>query len=124
MKEYPYKPWNYYSLSKNPNITYDIINKTINMNFNTIKVLLAVILFLCIFDMPYDYYQFVRIAATLGFAHLAYSANKQNLDSEVITYLILVLVFQPFATVHLNKITWNVIDLVVAVGLLMTLNRK
>lgn len=94
------------------------------MNFNTIKVLLAVILFLCIFDMPYDYYQFVRIAATLGFAHLAYSANKQNLDSEVITYLILVLVFQPFATVHLNKITWNVIDLVVAVGLLMTLKRK
>ena len=94
------------------------------MKFNTIKIILAVILFMCLLNMPYSYYQFVRIGATLGFAHLAYSANKQNLDSEVITYIILVLVFQPFATVHLNKITWNVIDLVVAVGLLMTLKRK
>lgn len=92
------------------------------MRFNTIKIILAVILFICLLDMPYGYYQFVRIAATLGFAHLAYSANKQNLDSEFITYIILVLVFQPFATVHLNKITWNVIDVIVGFGLFVSLN--
>ncbi len=94
------------------------------MKFNTIKIILAVILFMCLLDMPYSYYQFVRIGATLGFAHLAYSANKQNLDGEVITYIILTLVFQPFATVHLNKITWNVIDVIVGVGLLLSINKN
>jgi hypothetical protein len=91
------------------------------MKFNTIKIILAVILFMCLLDMPYGYYQFVRIAATIGFVYLAYSANKQNIDNEVIPYIVLVMIFQPFATVYLSKITWNVIDVIVGVGLLVTL---
>ena len=89
---------------------------------NTITIILSILLFLCLADMPYGYYQFVRIAATLGFAHLAYSANQQNIDNEVIPYIVLVMIFQPFATVHLNKITWNVIDVIVGIGLLVSLN--
>jgi len=94
------------------------------VNYNTIKTALAVILFICLLDMPYGYYQFVRITATAGFAYLAYSAKKQNINDEVIPYIILVMVFQPLATVHLSKIAWNIIDVLVGIGLLVTIKKK
>lgn len=93
------------------------------MNYNTIKIVLAVILFICLFDMPYGYYQFVRIAMTFGFSYLAYYANKLNKENEFIPYIVAVMVFQPFATVYLSKITWNVIDVVIGIGLLSTIKK-
>lgn len=94
------------------------------MNINTIKITLAIILFLCLLDMPYGYYQFVRIAMTFGFSYLAYSANKLNRDNEFIPYIVAVMVFQPFVIVHLNKTTWNVIDVIAGVALLLTIKKK
>jgi hypothetical protein len=88
---------------------------------NTIKGGLAVILFLCLLNMPYEYYQFVRLICTAGFAYLAYSASKNNIDNEIIPFVFLILVFQPFATVALSKITWNVIDVIVGVGLIINI---
>lgn len=94
------------------------------MNYNSLKIVLAVILFICVLDMPYGYYQFVRIAMTFGFSYLAYSANKLNRDNEFIPYIVAVMVFQPFAIVHLNKTTWNVIDVIAGVALLLTIKKK
>ena len=36
-----------------------------------VKIGLAVLLFVCLLDMPYGYYQFVRVAATLVFVLFA-----------------------------------------------------
>lgn len=94
------------------------------MNINTIKITLAIILFLCLLDMPYGYYQFVRIAMTFGLSYLAYSANNLNRDNEFIPYIVAVMVFQPFVIVHLNKTTWNVIDVIAGVALLLTIKKK
>lgn len=91
----------------------------------SIKIILACLLFLCVLNMPYGYYQFVRIACVLGFSLLAYNSYKNDNDfTNVITYVFLVLVFQPFNTVGLNKITWNVIDIVVGIGLLISLKKE
>lgn len=40
-----------------------------------IKVILAFLFFLCLADMPYGYYQFVRFAGLVGFTILAYQVN-------------------------------------------------
>jgi hypothetical protein len=85
---------------------------------NTIKGAITVILFLCLLDIPYEYYRFVRIACTIGFAYLTYYASKNNIDNEIIPFVFLTLIFQPFATVELSKITWNVIDVIVGFGLI------
>jgi hypothetical protein len=85
---------------------------------NTIKGAIAVILFICLLDMPSEYYHFVRISCTFGFAYLTYSASKNNIDNEIIPFVFLTLIFQPFATVALSKITWNVIDVIVGLGLI------
>jgi hypothetical protein len=91
----------------------------------SIKITLAFLLFLCVLNMPYVYYQFVRIACVLGFSLLAYDSYKNDNDfTNVITYVFLVLVFQPFNTVGLNKITWNIIDIIVGIGLLISLKKE
>lgn len=43
-----------------------------------IKVVLAFLFFLCLLDMPYGFYQVARFAGLIGFAVLAYQANKQG----------------------------------------------
>jgi hypothetical protein len=43
-----------------------------------IKIILAILFFLCLADMPYGFYQFVRFAGLIGFAILAYQAHEQG----------------------------------------------
>jgi len=42
-----------------------------------IKIALAILLFLCLLDMPYGYYQFVRFVALIGFGILTYKAIEE-----------------------------------------------
>lgn len=70
--------------------------------------------------MPYGYYQFVRFAAMVGFAYLAYSANEQSNRNEVFLYIVLALLFQPFIKIALGRTIWNIVDVVVAIGLVLS----
>ena len=91
---------------------------------NIIKIILAILLFLCLLNMPYGYYQFVRFASMIGFAYLAYSANEQNYKNEVFIYISLAILFQPFIKIALGRIIWNIVDLIVGIGLLLSLFRN
>lgn len=94
------------------------------MNTNIIKIVLAVLFFLCLADMPYGYYQFVRFAGLVGFAILAYQANQQGRQTEMIIYGVLALLFQPFFKIALGREIWNIIDVVVGICLLVSVFRK
>lgn len=87
---------------------------------NFIKITLALLLFLCLADMPYGYYQFVRFAALVGFAILAFQANEQKNQMETVMYVALALLFQPFFKVALGRTLWNVVDVIVGIGLLIS----
>jgi len=71
--------------------------------------------------MPYGYYQLVRFLALVGFAYLSYQANQQNNNTATIIYAALALLFQPFFKIALGRDLWNIVDVVVAIGLLITL---
>jgi len=88
---------------------------------NLLKITLALLLFLCLFNMPYGYYQFVRFAAMGGFLWLGWQANQQGKSNEVFLYVLLALLFQPFIKVALGRTLWNIVDVVVGVGLLLSL---
>ncbi|HNC65245.1 MAG TPA: hypothetical protein PK075_11395 [Chitinophagales bacterium] len=85
-----------------------------------IKIVLAVLFFLCLADMPYGFYQFVRFVALIGFAILAYQANQQGKQTEMIIYGALALLFQPFFKIALGRELWNIVDVVVGIGLLIS----
>lgn len=65
-------------------------------NSSIIKIILAVLMLLCLLDMPYGFYQFVRFVALVGFGILAYKANQEDSQTEMIIYGGLALFFQPF----------------------------
>lgn len=86
-----------------------------------IKIVLAIVLLLCLLDMPYGFYQLVRFMALIGFGILAYKANEQNKNTEMIIYGGLALLFQPFFKIALGREMWNIVDVIVGIGLIANL---
>ena len=89
-----------------------------------IKLVLAVLFLLCLADMPYGFYQFVRFLALIGFGILAWESGQRNYSSEMLVYVALAILFQPLFKIALGRSLWNIIDVVVAVGLLWSLVRS
>lgn len=87
----------------------------------TIKIVLSILLFLCLLDMPYGFYQFVRFVALIGFGVLTYKANEQERQTEMIIYGALALLFQPFFKIALGREMWNIVDVIVGIGLIGSL---
>ncbi len=86
-----------------------------------VKASLSLLFLMCLLHMPYGYYQAVRFIAMLGFILLAYFSNKQNHKIEAITYIALALLFQPFIKVALGRTVWNILDVIVSAGLIISL---
>ena len=79
---------------------------------------------LCLLDMPYGYFQIVRFAGLVGFTILAYQSNQQGGQIEMIIYGGLALLFQPFFKIALGRQMWNIVDVVVGIGLIISIFMK
>jgi hypothetical protein len=88
---------------------------------NAIRIVLTIILFLCLADMPYGYYEFIRFSALIGFAILAFQAHQSGREIEMLICASLALLFQPFFKVALGRELWNIVDIVVGVGLILSI---
>jgi hypothetical protein len=107
------------------NTRYRIVLHKILLSMDkAIKIILAILFFLCLADMPYGFYQFVRFAGLIGFAILAYQAHEQGRQTEMIIYSGLALLFQPFFKIALGREIWNIVDVVVGIGLLISMFMK
>ena len=84
---------------------------------NNIKLILAALLLLCLAPMPYGYYQFIRLASMIVFTIMAYQYFEREKMPLAITFGGLALLFQPFIKIALGRTMWNVVDVVVAIGL-------
>ena len=87
----------------------------------TIKIILSLLLFVCLINMPFGYYQLVRFLAMVVFGILAYLAFKQNRESEMIVYIVLAVLFQPLFKIALGRELWNVVDILVGIGLIVSI---
>lgn len=84
------------------------------------KIILAILMFICLADVPYGYFQFVRFAALVGFGILAIAASNEDNQTEMFIYGALALLFQPFFKIALGRQVWNVVDVIVGAGLLIS----
>jgi len=91
------------------------------INVELIKLIAAIILFICIFDIQYWFYDIVRTLALIGFGFLAYDARNKKKNIEVIIFLALAILFQPIFKIHLTKTIWIVVDVVVGIWLIASL---
>jgi hypothetical protein len=88
---------------------------------NGIKIFLPILFFICLADMPYGYFQLVRFVAVIGFAILAYDAYEGKRPNEVIIYIALGVLFQPLLKIGLGRTIWNIVDVIVGIGLLLSI---
>lgn len=91
---------------------------------NIIKMVLAVLFFLCLLEMPYGYYQFVRFLALIGFAILAFKSYERQENTMTIVYVGLAILFQPLLKISLGRELWNIIDVIVGIGLIVSIFMK
>ena len=86
-----------------------------------IKIGLSLLLLICLINMPYGYCQLVRFLCLIGFIFLAYDAKQNNKDIEMIVFIILAILFQPLIKISFGRTIWNIVDVIVAIGLLLSL---
>lgn len=85
-----------------------------------LKVGLAVLLFICLLDMPYGYYQLVRIFATSAFILFAIRQLEEKNTNAVYLCFVLAFLFQPLVKIPLGREVWNTVDVIVGIGLLVS----
>ena len=80
-----------------------------------VYLILAVLMLLCLAPMPYGYYMLVRFVAMVAFGIMAYRYYMNNKAIAATMFGVLALLFQPIYKIALERVTWNVIDVLVAV---------
>lgn len=86
-----------------------------------VKIILAILLALCLLDMPYGYFQFVRFTSMAAFIYLTYDNHLKKNKIETYLFGILALLFQPLFKISLGREIWNVVDVMVAIILILSL---
>lgn len=97
-------------------------------SFSTLQkasLVTAAALLLCLLPMPYGYFILVRLAVSvIGLCWVNKFYSVQKIPLAVIAFGIVVL-FQPFWRLSLDRSTWNIIDIVLAaVVIFAILNKK
>ena len=73
--------------------------------------------------MPYGFYMLVRFGATTAFVYFSYDYFKSKNNRLGFVFVALTLLFQPFFKIALGRAIWNIVDVLVAVGLIfLTIN--
>ncbi len=85
-----------------------------------IKIVLAILFIGCLFDWQYGYFQIVRFVGMVGFAILAYNQYKKN-DFYFIAWLASAILINPLFKIALGRTIWNVIDVIWAILLIVSI---
>lgn len=84
-----------------------------------IGLALAALLLMCLLPMPYGFYILVRFVAMIIFVCFAYTYYNANNTPLGIVATALAILFQPYAKIALGREIWQVVDIIVAIGLIL-----
>lgn len=90
-----------------------------NETLKKVTLVLAILLLVCLLPMPYGYYTLIRFVAMVVFGCMAVSYYQQKNMTLTVVMGALALLFQPFVKIALGRCVWNVVDVVVAAGLIL-----
>ncbi|CAM4237504.1 DUF6804 domain-containing protein [Zobellia roscoffensis] len=85
-----------------------------------IKIFLSLLFLSCLLDWPYSYFEFVRFVGMIGFGLLAYDIREINKFWFVLWLSSAVLV-NPFFKIALGRELWNVVDVIWAFVLIISI---
>ena len=90
------------------------------MPFKELKIVLSILFLVCLFNMPYGYYQLVRFIAMIAFIILAHSIHKKSM-LWFILWLSSAILINPFQKIALGRVVWNGLDLIWVALLIISL---
>jgi hypothetical protein len=86
-----------------------------------LKSLLAILLLLCLLQMPYGYYQLVRFLGMVIFGWLAFIDSKRNDKTLFIIWISSAILINPLVKIALGRTIWNIVDVIWAILLIATI---
>ena len=89
-----------------------------------VKISLSILLLAALLHLSEDDYSIIKSYAVFCFLLLTYYRYNEDKKIEMLIYFSLMLLFQPFIYIHLNNIYWNIIDVIVSLGLILSLFKK
>lgn len=91
------------------------------MNKLSIKIGLIVLILLALVEMPYWYYQVVRLFGSIGLGYLAWSDYRVKIRFTPVIFGIGAVLVNPFIKIAFGRTGWNVVDTLFAVILLISI---
>ena len=79
----------------------------------------AILLFLGIFSLPYDYYKLLRVIVFISALYLI----SQNKNEWVYIFLGIAILFNPLLPIYLSKSMWIPIDIIVGILYIFNYNK-
>lgn len=82
-----------------------------------IPLVLSLVFFVSVFDMPYGFYTFARITAfvlSLIFIVICYYQNE-SFSAILIPPIIIAILWNPIMPIYLDKETWVILDLLAVI---------
>ena len=80
-----------------------------------LKLITSGMLFIAIFQLPYGYYNLLRLAVTASSGISSFNAYKNKNIGTAIIFAIICLLFNPLFPIYLDKGTWFPIDIIVGI---------
>ena len=71
----------------------------------------AAMALLALMDMPYGYYQLLRLVVAVSAAFLAVAAWQRASHAAVIAFALLALIYNPIAPLHLKREIWEWVNI-------------
>ena len=88
------------------------------------SLILAVALLLCLLPLPYGFYTIIRFATAIIVGCWAYKFYSIGKTAFAIIACSIVILFQPFFRITLDKLTWNILDIVVSLLIVYLTHKK
>jgi len=85
------------------------------MNFKKSRMIASGMLLIAVLDLPYGYYTLLRIVVFIVAGIIAFLAFKNDKELLLILFGAISILYNPIIPVYLNKNTWIIIDVLVAV---------
>jgi hypothetical protein len=76
-------------------------------------IIVAILLFIGVFKLPYGYYTFLRLVVFISSLYLGYKYYKGKIELWAWIFLLIGITFNPIIPIYLSKTMWVYIDLLV-----------
>jgi hypothetical protein len=102
-------------------VTLRVLSNKMFTKNNLTKISLILAFLLCLLDMPYWYYQLLRIFGTIGFIYLAYLDYKSKIKIIPQLFVACAIVINPILKISFERDTWHIVDFILAIMIIATI---